>query len=110
MNCCLGIGRSSRTWCPAQREDQKDVRFSGWLPYGYRCVTALLRRARRKTGTLQDFVGHIAANPGRVNFASVGVGSFYHLLIEQMMVHGKLSMTYVPYRGGAAIRAPLFAR
>jgi tripartite-type tricarboxylate transporter receptor subunit TctC len=52
--------------------------------------------------TLQDFVRHIAANPGRVNFASVGVGSSYHLLIEQMMVYGKLNMTHVPYRGGAA--------
>jgi hypothetical protein len=31
MNCCLGIGKSSRTWRPAQREDQKDVGLAGWL-------------------------------------------------------------------------------
>jgi tripartite-type tricarboxylate transporter receptor subunit TctC len=51
---------------------------------------------------LQGFVRHVAANPGKVNFASVGVGSSYHLLIEQMIAYGKLSMTHVPYRGGAA--------
>jgi hypothetical protein len=32
MNCCLGIGKSSRTWRPARREDQKDVGLGGWLP------------------------------------------------------------------------------
>ena len=32
MNCCPGIGRSSKTWRPARREDQKDVGFGGWLP------------------------------------------------------------------------------
>jgi hypothetical protein len=31
MNYCLGIGKSSRTWRPAQREDQKDVGLAGWL-------------------------------------------------------------------------------
>lgn len=51
---------------------------------------------------LQGFVRYVAAHPGKVNFASVGVGSSYHLLIEQMIAYGKLSMTHVPYRGGAA--------
>ncbi len=33
MNCYLGIGKSSRTWRPARREDQKDVGFAGWKPW-----------------------------------------------------------------------------
>ena len=33
MNYCLGIGKSSRTWRPAQREDQKDVGLGGWLRF-----------------------------------------------------------------------------
>ena len=32
MNCCPGIGKSSRAWRPAQREDQKDVGPGGRLP------------------------------------------------------------------------------
>jgi tripartite-type tricarboxylate transporter receptor subunit TctC len=55
--------------------------------------------------TIEDFVGHARANPGRVNFASVGVGSSYHLLIEQMIALGRLDMLHVPYRGGAAAMA-----
>jgi hypothetical protein len=31
MNCYLGIGKSSKTWRSARREDQKDVGLSGWL-------------------------------------------------------------------------------
>ena len=31
MNCCLGIGKYSRTWRLAQREGQKDVGPAGWL-------------------------------------------------------------------------------
>jgi hypothetical protein len=33
MNCCPGIGKSSRTWRPTRREDQKDVGLGGWLPF-----------------------------------------------------------------------------
>jgi hypothetical protein len=35
MNCCLGIGKSSKTWRPARREDQKDVGLGGWLRLTY---------------------------------------------------------------------------
>jgi len=72
-------------------------------------TVVLLVRPGLQVNSLQDFVRHIAANPGRVNFASVGVGSSYHLLIEQMMVYGKLNMTHVPYRGGAAAMTDFLA-
>jgi hypothetical protein len=39
MNCCLGIGKSSKTWRPARREDQKDVGLGGWLRDGRICLT-----------------------------------------------------------------------
>ncbi len=68
-------------------------------------TVVLLVRPDLNIATLQDFVRHAAAHPGRVNFASVGTGSSYHLLIEQMMAYGRLQMTHVPYRGGAAAMA-----
>ncbi len=68
-------------------------------------TVVMLVRPDQPYGTLREFVRHAAANPGRVNFASVGVGSSYHLLIEQMMAYGGLRMTHVPYRGGAAAMA-----
>lgn len=68
-------------------------------------TVVVLVRPGLPVGSLRDFVRHAAANPGQVNFASVGVGSSYHLLIEQMMAYGGLRMTHVPYRGGAAAMA-----
>ena len=72
-------------------------------------TVVLLVRPGLQVNSLQDFVRHITANPGRVNFASVGVGSSYHLLIEQMIAYGKLNMTHVPYRGGAAAMTDFLA-
>jgi len=56
----------------------------------------LLVRPGLPAGDLRGFLAHARANPGRVNFASVGVGSSYHLLIEQLQAYGGLSFTHVP--------------
>src|SRR6478735_7012891 len=45
-------------------------------------TVVLLVRPDFPAQTLQDFVRHVGAHPGTVNFASVGFGSSYHLLIE----------------------------
>ncbi|WP_431269013.1 Bug family tripartite tricarboxylate transporter substrate binding protein [Dankookia sp. P2] len=65
-------------------------------------TVVLLVRPDFPARTLQDFVRHVAARPGQVNFASVGFGSSYHLLVEQLAAYGRLNVTHVPYRGGAA--------
>jgi len=65
-------------------------------------TVVMLVRPDQPFGTLQDFVRYASTHPGQVNFASVGAGSSYHLLIEQMMAYGQLRMIHVPYRGGAA--------
>ncbi|MCO6415365.1 tripartite tricarboxylate transporter substrate binding protein [Siccirubricoccus sp. KC 17139] len=67
----------------------------------------LLVRPGLPVQDLRSFLAHARANPGRVNFASVGVGSSYHLLIEQLQAYGGLSFNHVPYRGGAAGMADL---
>ncbi len=65
-------------------------------------TVVILVRPDLPVRTIQDFVTHTRANPGTVNFASVGVGSSYHLLIEQLNSLGRLKLVHVPYRGGAA--------
>lgn len=65
-------------------------------------TVVMLVRPDLPVRTIQDFVAHARSNPGKVNFASVGVGSSYHLLIEQMIALGGLKMVHVPYKGGAA--------
>ncbi len=65
-------------------------------------TVVMLVRPDRPYRTIEEFVAYVRANPGKVNFASVGIGSSYHLLIEQMIGFGRLDMVHVPYRGGAA--------
>jgi tripartite-type tricarboxylate transporter receptor subunit TctC len=55
--------------------------------------------------TVEELVAYARANPQKISFASVGVGSSYHLLIEQMNSLGKLDMVHIPYKGGAASMA-----
>lgn len=55
--------------------------------------------------TIEEIVAYARANPQKISFASVGIGSSYHLLIEQMNTLGKLDMVHIPYKGGAASMA-----
>jgi tripartite-type tricarboxylate transporter receptor subunit TctC len=40
--------------------------------------------------------------PGKLNYASVGVGSPQHVAMEQLKADAGIDMQHVPYRGGAA--------
>jgi len=55
--------------------------------------------------TIEEMVSFARAHPQKISFASVGIGSSYHLLIEQMNTLGKLDMVHIPYKGGAASMA-----
>ena len=52
--------------------------------------------------TVADFVSYAKANPGKVNFASVGVGSSLHLTGELFADKAGLNLVHVPYKGSAA--------
>ena len=52
--------------------------------------------------TVAEFVSYARANPGKINFASVGVGSSLHLTGELFADKAGLDMVHVPYKGSAA--------
>ncbi len=52
--------------------------------------------------TMAEFIARAKANPGKVTFASPGVGTPSHLTAEYLKVKGGFDMTHVPYRGVAA--------
>jgi tripartite-type tricarboxylate transporter receptor subunit TctC len=52
--------------------------------------------------TMADFIAHAKANPGKVTFATPGVGTPSHLTAELLKTRGGFEMTHVPYRGVAA--------
>ena len=52
--------------------------------------------------SLADFIAHGRANPGKVTFASPGVGTTPHLAGELLKHTAGIDITHVPYRGVAA--------
>ena len=51
---------------------------------------------------LEDFIAFAKANPGKISWASPGVGSVPHLAGELFKRMAKIDITHVPYRGVAA--------
>jgi tripartite-type tricarboxylate transporter receptor subunit TctC len=52
--------------------------------------------------TLPEFIAYAKANPGKINMASVGIGSTPHLNGELFKVMTGTNMVHVPYRSAAA--------
>ena len=48
---------------------------------------------------IKEFLDYLRQNPGKVNFATPGVGSLGHMMGETFQFNGKVSMTHIPYRG-----------
>src|SRR5581483_2585474 len=54
-------------------------------------------------GTVADMVAYARANPGKVNFASFGIGSTPHFFLEWFRKQGNVDIVHVPYKGSAQI-------
>ncbi len=48
---------------------------------------------------LQEFIAYAKANPGKINFASGGVGSGPHMAGELLKSVAGIEMTHIPYKG-----------
>ena len=51
--------------------------------------------------TVAELIAHAKANPGKVTHGSFGTGSTAHVSAELFKMMAGISMTHVPYRGGA---------
>ena len=50
--------------------------------------------------TLDELIAFAKANPGKLTYSSVGVGSTQHLAGELLCAMAGIKMTHIPYRGG----------
>jgi tripartite-type tricarboxylate transporter receptor subunit TctC len=50
---------------------------------------------------VKELIAYARANPGKMNFSSIGVGTAVHLCIELLAQKGGFTMTHVPYSGSA---------
>lgn len=71
---------------------------------------ALIVRTGAPFKTIPELVAYAKANPGKVTYASTGLGSTNQLAAEFLAFEsGGLKMTHVPYRGGAPAIADVAA-
>lgn len=50
---------------------------------------------------MEELIAYAKANPGKLNHASSGTGSTAHLVMELIKAAAGLTITHVPFRGGA---------
>ena len=63
-------------------------------------ATVLVVHPSLPVGNIKDLVVLAKANPGKLNFASGGVGSFNQLCAELLKLTAKIDIVHVPYKGG----------
>jgi tripartite-type tricarboxylate transporter receptor subunit TctC len=49
---------------------------------------------------VQELIAYAKANPGKINYASVGIGSPAHIAGELLKLRAGIDMVHVPYKGG----------
>lgn len=59
--------------------------------------------------TLTEFIAYCHARPGKLNFASAGVGGTNHIVFELIAQDAGLKLAHVPYRGAAPAAIDLMA-
>jgi tripartite-type tricarboxylate transporter receptor subunit TctC len=74
-----------------------------------RIPNVLMVRENFPAKTVQEFIAYAKANPGKLNYASQGIGTTSHLTAElfQTLTHTKL--VHVPYKGTAPALNDLLA-
>lgn len=56
-----------------------------------------------------EFVAYAKANPGKLNYASAGIGTLPHVTMELLLQRSGIVVTHVPYRGAAPAMTDLLA-
>jgi tripartite-type tricarboxylate transporter receptor subunit TctC len=62
---------------------------------------ALIVSARSEMKSVGDFVAEVRGHRGALNYASTGVGTISHLVMESLKLAADLDIVHVPYRGAA---------
>ena len=74
-----------------------------------RVLVFLVAKPSLPVNTIDEFLAHVKAQPGRLSYGSAGNGSSPHLAGEMMKSQAGLFAVHVPYRGAAPALQDLLA-
>ena len=82
------------------RRDFASIGIAGYFPY------ALIVNSTFPAADVAEFVAQAKARPGKVTFASWGIGGSAHVAMEMFKLQGGFDVLHVPFQGAApAIQA-----
>jgi tripartite-type tricarboxylate transporter receptor subunit TctC len=64
-------------------------------------LVLLVNTNKLKANSVQELVAEAKKEPGRINYATPGLGSPFHLATELLAQAAGIKLTHVPYRGAA---------
>jgi len=73
-------------------------------------VSVLAVSADAPWQTLDEIIAYVHANPGKLNYASAGVGTVSSLSMQALAHRFKLSMVAVPFQGGAQLTTAILGK
>ena len=82
----------------------KDLAPVSQISWGHLVLVASAQSGLRSAA---DMLAAARARPGRLNYASPGMGTPHHLAMELLKVTDRVSITHIPYRGTAPAVADL---
>jgi tripartite-type tricarboxylate transporter receptor subunit TctC len=59
--------------------------------------------------SVKEFIAHVRANPGKLNYGSIGIGAASHLTMEMFKSAAGIDLVHVPYKGSAPATTDLLA-
>jgi tripartite-type tricarboxylate transporter receptor subunit TctC len=77
------------------RKDFDAVGIAGYFPY------ALVVNPAFQAASAQEFISRAKQNPGKITFASWGIGSSAHVGMEMFKQQGGFDVLHVPFQGAA---------
>jgi tripartite-type tricarboxylate transporter receptor subunit TctC len=77
------------------------VRDFSWISTVVTYPLVLSVRSDSRFRTLDEFIGFVKSNPGKLHYPSPGMGTLFHLAGEMFVSMAGLDMQHVPFRGGA---------
>src|SRR2546422_4865293 len=77
------------------------LRDFSWISTIVTYPLVLSVRSDSRFKTLEEFIGYVRSNPGKVNYPSPGMGTLYHLAGEMFVSMAGIDMQHVPFRGGS---------
>ena len=96
---------------PITMKDRIQYSMSNFIPIGLVVTvpTVLIVLPTSPYKTVDDLVSAAKANPGKLNYASFGIGSASHMAAELLKSVAGINVTHIPFKGSAPAMVELLA-